>query len=142
MGGDDGIGVVRFRIDNAPHYNPDHDTLDNDWAVDLRRSVLACDCIVLSSPSFNSNVPSTVKALGESALAGKRLAVIPASPGPGAGMPAAEYITKLAGFMKAVIVRPAPTSVDRLRSSTWNRVCSENRRERRSPRRSTRFSPT
>jgi chromate reductase, NAD(P)H dehydrogenase (quinone) len=109
-----GATVDRFPMDAIPHYNEDHDTGENHFAADLRSRVAAADGLIIATPTYNDAVPSTIKALidwlsrpwGNSAVAGKRIALITASPGSAAGLTGAEYVQKMAGFLKAEVVVP------------------------------------
>jgi NAD(P)H-dependent FMN reductase len=109
-----GATVVRLDLADAPHYNEDIDTPDHRWAASLRAQVSAASGLLIATPTFNYTVPSTIKTFidwlsrpwGASAFAGRRLALITASPGPAAGMPGAEYVIKMAGALKAELVEP------------------------------------
>jgi NAD(P)H-dependent FMN reductase len=108
------LTVDRVDLANIPHYNEDHDNAENAFAVDLRARIASASGLIIATPTYNYTVPSTIKALidwlsrpwGNSAIAGKRIALITASPGTAAGLPGAEYVQKMSEFLKAEIVIP------------------------------------
>jgi NAD(P)H-dependent FMN reductase len=106
--------VDRIDLANIPHYSEDDDTAENAFASDLRARIAASSGLIIATPTYNYTVPSTIKALidwlsrpwGDSAIAGKRIALITASPGSAAGLPGAEYVQKMSEMLKAEVVTP------------------------------------
>jgi uncharacterized protein len=104
-----GAGVDRLDAASIPHYNEDDDVETNTWANDMRARVAGAEAILIATPTYNNAPPSTIKAWvdwvsrpwGNSPLQHRRIGLITASTGSGAGVVSGEYVSNIVGWFKA-----------------------------------------
>lgn len=109
-----GLEVVRFDLDEIPHYNEDLDG-ENPPAIvkALRAAMSGANGLLIATPTFNGAVPGTLKdavdwasrPFGKAAFRNRPYGVITASTGPSAGTASAEYLRFLE-LLGAKLVEP------------------------------------
>ena len=110
----EGIEIELFDgLDRIPPYNEDHDTDTPPAEVArLRDEISDADGILISTPEYNGTVPGQLKTLvdwasrpyRDSALYGKPVAVIGASPGDYGAMWAQDHLRKALGIAGARVL--------------------------------------
>ncbi|MDI3423778.1 NADPH-dependent FMN reductase [Streptomyces luteolus] len=114
------VEVVPLSIGDLPHFDGDEEQRGDPPAVAAAKSLVArADAVVISTPSYNGEIPGVLKnaldwlsrPYSESALTGRTVAVLSASPGPRGGVDAQLGLVGVLRRVGARVVEHEPVAV-------------------------------
>jgi NAD(P)H-dependent FMN reductase len=109
----EGTSIALFDLSDVPFYNQDLEgEALPDVVIAMRAAVAEADGIVIAAPEYNGSYSALTKntidwlsrPMGQGVLREKKVMVISATPGPGAGARVTEQIVGLLGFFGNTVV--------------------------------------